>query len=87
MNFHTIIKCYPIIRIKEIVYIKGVINNPTNPARKLLASLYYTFILFFGVKIDFEKINFNDVTFSTIILTEFIVGLICAGFIVHLIIQ
>jgi hypothetical protein len=86
-HFSRILKCYPILSINQIVFSKSELNQPVVRKRKIIASLYYTSILFFGIKLDFEKINFKNLNYSLLVLIQFTLGLVCTGFIIHLIIQ
>jgi hypothetical protein len=64
---------------------KGYRKN--NRYSKYLACLIYTSILFFGIKIDFEKLKFFKTSISVLIIIQFLIGLICTGFIIHLILK
>ena len=52
-----------------------------------LASLLYTGALFFGIKLNFEKFDFKKTGYSLIILFQFLLGLVCTGFIINLILS
>jgi hypothetical protein len=53
--------------------------------KSFFASLLYTSGIFFGIKLDFEKLQFSKMGYSVFILFQFLIGLVCTGFIVNLI--
>lgn len=52
----------------------------------MIASILYTGAIFFGVRLDFEKFNFKHLRYAVFILFQFLLGLVCTAFIIHLII-
>lgn len=59
---------------------------PGKADRKGIYSWLYTFIIFFRVSLDFSRINFNSrITYALIF--QYLVGLVCTGFLINLIIQ
>ncbi|MBN8877677.1 MAG: hypothetical protein J0I32_09045 [Sphingobacteriales bacterium] len=52
-----------------------------------IASFLYTGAIFFSVKLDFEKFEFSKLNYSFFILFQFLLGLVCTGFIVSIIVS
>jgi len=89
-NFTTAIICYPIKSIENILPDFKIIrphNQNRLNKRSIVAASLYTSIVFFGIKLDVENINFKNFNYSLFVLLQFMIGLVCTGFIVHLIIH
>ena len=52
-----------------------------------MACLLYTFIIFFGIKLDVSKLVFRKRWYALFVMFQFLAGLVSTGFIIHLIIQ
>ncbi|HWK07389.1 MAG TPA: hypothetical protein VNS58_27340 [Puia sp.] len=61
--------------------------EPNYGLKPFLACTIYTFIIFFGIKLDVVKIVFKNINYALFVLFQFLLGLVCTGFIIHLIIQ
>ncbi len=55
--------------------------------KKYLLCLLYTSVIFFGVRMSFDSIRFSRMGLVLFLLLQFIIGLICGGFIINLILH
>jgi hypothetical protein len=83
-NLSKAIDSYKIDNIQKWINDSGR-RSKYHKAKKLLASILYTSGIFFGIKLNFEKLQFSRVGYAVFILIQFLVGLVCTGFIVNLI--
>jgi len=81
---------YPLLHINN--YHHWVIRHQTFSKKnkknlRYFTCLIYTCILFFGIKLDLSNLKFYKLSIAIFILFQFTIGLICTGFIIHLIVQ
>ncbi|SHM14477.1 hypothetical protein [Mucilaginibacter sp. OK098] len=81
---------YPLLHINN--YHHWVIRHQTFSKKnkknlRYFTCLIYTCILFFGIKLELSNLKFYKLSIAIFILFQFTIGLICTGFIIHLIVQ
>lgn len=55
--------------------------------KKYLLCLMYTSVIFFGVRVSFDSIRFGRMRVVLFLLFQFVIGLVCGGFIINLILH
>lgn len=66
------------------VFLKGKVHLNF---RYLIYAFYYTILIFFGLKLTTERVNFKMHGGIAIIFTEYLIGLICLGYLANFIIS
>lgn len=55
--------------------------------KKFFAILLYTGLIFFRFSIDYKNVNFKPMKFVAIIIFQYIIGLVCTGFLINWILK
>ncbi|MEL6556997.1 MAG: pentapeptide repeat-containing protein [Bacteroidota bacterium] len=84
---YLIKKVYAIDRIKEACPKKLLKSKKQLNFRRIDLAFLYTAFIFFGFKMSPEQINFKNTRSVTFILFQYIIGLICVGYLINFIIS
>lgn len=55
--------------------------------RNIVNCFLYTFFIFFGLKLDIEKLKVSNIGYSILIFIQYVIGIICLGYIANIILQ
>jgi len=91
LNARNIAKVYHTYSIDNITLYHKRLSRSNDQRfvrlKKYLLCVMYTSVIFFGVRVSFESIRFSRIGVVLFLLLQFIIGLICGGFIINLILH
>ncbi|PIF43680.1 hypothetical protein CLU96_0592 [Chryseobacterium sp. 52] len=69
-------------------FIRRTYPNPwLLEVRNMVNCFFYTFFVFWGLKLDIENLKVSNIWYCSLILLEYVVGIICLGYIANIIIS
>ena len=81
--FRKLLKSYPILTIMELMKNSTDRNKLYKLYIRGICSLIYTNYIFWGLKIDLNKLKLQSLSIATLIIFEFVIGIICLAYIAN----